>query len=82
VIYFLNFKLHPTIFSIWENQIQMEEYKMNTIQNQDALVMNYLIFHHKFIIPANLLHPFKDCHVALFWTKVHVVPRGNPPISC
>jgi hypothetical protein len=55
---------------------------MNTIQNQDALVMNYLIFHHKFIIPANLLHPFKDCHVALFWTKVHVVPRGNPPISC
>jgi hypothetical protein len=41
--------------------------------------MNYFIFLHECIIFTNFLHPFKDCHVNIFWAKVYVVPKDNPP---
>jgi hypothetical protein len=33
--------------------------------------MNYFIFFNiKYVVSANFQHPFKDCHVARFWTKM------------
>ena len=68
-----------TIFSGWKNQLQKWEYMLGTNQRWNALVM---IFYKSIYcaISANFLLPFfKECHAALFWTKVFVVHVGNHP---
>jgi hypothetical protein len=43
-------------------------------QSWDVFFMNYFIFQHECAISTNFLYLFKDYHVAIFWTKVYVVP--------
>ena len=64
-------------FSFCEKQLQMWEYKACTSWSWRALIFNYFIFQLKYAIFANFLHPFKNCHVALFWIKVYVVLGGT-----
>jgi hypothetical protein len=72
----LNFNLRASIFPIENYQLQILGHKLHTNWSWDALFINSIIYRQENC--AYFLHPFKDCHVVGFWTKVYRVPKGSP----